>query len=291
MKKKPGLGDFFSLVKISHTVFALPFALLGFALGWAQAGSPAWYALPLVLVCMVTARNAAMGFNRWADRQYDKQNPRTAVREIPAGVISPNAALAFVLINCALFIVATYPLNDSHLTFYLSPVALAVVLGYSLTKRFTALCHLVLGLGLGLAPVGAYLAVTGYFSPFIIMLGGAVLSWTAGFDIIYALQDDQFDRSLGLHSIPARLGRRGALALSTLLHIISIGLIVLVGWQTQAAWLYWLATGFFGVLLVYQHLLVKPNDLSRVNLAFFTTNGIGSVVFGTLAILDLWLLH
>jgi len=283
----PRVADFFSLVKISHTIFALPFAILGFALGWMHAEAHEWWDFPLILLCMVTARNAAMGFNRWADRRYDRQNARTAQREIPAGKISGRAALAFVGANCVVFIMATYPLNASRLCFYLSPVALLVILGYSYTKRFTSLCHFVLGLGLGLAPVGAYLAVTGSFSAPIICLGLAVLCWTAGFDTIYALQDDQFDRQQGLHSLPVALGRRGALVLSVLLHVLCAGLIALVGYQLAMGGLYWLGAALFGGILVYQHLLVKPHDLSRVNLAFFTTNGIGSIVFCTLAIADL----
>ncbi|MBX3101126.1 MAG: putative 4-hydroxybenzoate polyprenyltransferase [Bacteroidetes bacterium] len=274
--------QYLSMVKFSHTVFALPFAAVGLIAGIAERGVFDWKVIPLVLVCMVTARNAAMGFNRWADRRFDARNARTAVREIPAGVISPRAAFAFVVLNALVFMAATYPLNESRLCFYLSPVALLVVLGYSYTKRFTALCHLVLGLGLGLAPVGAFLAVTGYFTPYIIVLGVAVLAWVSGFDIIYALQDDQFDRAEGLHSIPSRLGRRNALLLSACLHLLAVGCVVLFGFWLQLGWLYWVAAGLFAALLAYQHTLVTPTNLSRVNLAFFTTNGIGSVLFGIL---------
>jgi 4-hydroxybenzoate polyprenyltransferase len=284
-----GLSKYLSLVKFSHTIFAMPFAALGLVAGIAEQGDFQWHVLPLVLVCMVTARNAAMGFNRWADRRYDADNARTAVRDIPAGRISPRAAMLFVILNCAAFMAATWPLNESRLCFYLSPIALLVVLGYSYTKRFTALCHLVLGVGLGLAPVGAFLAVTGHFTPYIIYLGVAVLAWVSGFDIIYALQDDQFDRSRGLHSIPARLGRQRALLFSSLLHLASVACIVWFGYNLQLGWLYWLAAGLFATFLIYQHSVVTPRDLSRVNLAFFTANGIGSVVFGLLACLAVWL--
>jgi 4-hydroxybenzoate polyprenyltransferase len=280
------LAQYLTMVKFSHTVFALPFAVVGLVLGIRAAGTVDIVVVPLVLVCMVTARNAAMGFNRWADRQFDARNARTATREIPAGSISPTAALWFVGINCLLFVAATYPLNASLLCFYLSPVALAVVLGYSYTKRFTALCHLVLGLGLGLAPVGAFLAVTGVFTPYIVVLGLAVVTWVSGFDIIYALQDDQFDRTHGLHSIPAWLGRQRALWLSTALHVGTAACLALFGYWLQLGPLYWGGYALFCGLLIYQHLLVKPHDLSRVNLAFFTTNGIGSVAFGTLTALS-----
>ncbi|MEY3240550.1 MAG: hypothetical protein RIR11_1988, partial [Bacteroidota bacterium] len=193
------MRNYLSLVKFSHTIFAMPFALTGFFLAVLEHKSGLnWILLGLVVLCMVFARSAAMAFNRWLDRDIDAGNPRTAVREIPAGVISPNAALAFVVANCALFVATTFFINP--ICFYLSPVALLVILGYSYTKRFTWLCHFVLGLGLALAPVGAYLAVTGYFSWPPVLLGCTVLTWVAGFDIIYALQDESFDRSKQLHS-------------------------------------------------------------------------------------------
>lgn len=286
---------FLSLVKFSHTVFALPFALVGLVLGFQQrveagpaiAGPEVALKLGLVLVCMVTARNAAMAFNRWADRRWDALNPRTATREIPAGVVSARTALAFTIGNAAVFVVATYFINP--LCFALSPVALAVVLGYSYTKRFTALCHLVLGVGLGLAPVGAYLAVTGAFSAASVVLGCAVLGWVAGFDVIYALQDDAFDRSQGLHSLPAWLGRSRALWVSRALHVAAAALMAAFALLAHAGVVGYVALGLFAALLVRQHSLVAPTDLSRVNLAFFTTNGIASVAFGALFITDvLW---
>jgi 4-hydroxybenzoate polyprenyltransferase len=269
----------------------LPFAILGWALGTIHSGAGlSWQKLALVVVCMVTARSAAMAFNRWLDRDIDAANPRTVVREIPAGVISQQSALLFTMLCCVLFVVATWFINP--LCFALSPVALAVILGYSYTKRFTWLCHFVLGLGLALAPVGAYLAVTGVFHFWPVLLGCVVFTWVAGFDIIYALQDEEFDRSQALHSVPVLLGKQKALWLSTFVHVVTALILLFWAWQVgqqlpQAGWLLSGATAMFICLLVYQHTLVTPDDLSRVNLAFFTTNGIGSLIFGVLTVLDL----
>jgi len=285
------MKNFFSLVKFSHTIFAMPFALVGFFVGTTiSGGGLSWQKLLLVVLCMVFARSAAMAFNRWLDRDIDAANPRTKVREIPAGLISPKAALAFVFGNCLLFILATWFINP--LCFWLSPIALTVVLGYSYTKRFTWLCHLVLGLGLSLAPVGAYLAVTGAFAWIPILYGAAVLMWVAGFDVIYALQDEDFDRSQQLYSMPTFFGKKQALRISEWMHLGTAVFMILAARHlasatAQAGWLLWVGTGAFLLLLFYQHRLVKPNDLSRVNLAFFTTNGIASLLFGTLVILDL----
>lgn len=285
------MKNYLSLVKFSHTIFALPFALTAFTIAVAEQGSMDWGKLVLVLLCMVFARSAAMAFNRWLDRDIDAANPRTRTREIPAGVISPQAALLFVVANCALFIATTWLINP--LCFMLAPVALAVVLGYSYTKRFTWLCHLVLGLGLSLAPVGAYLAVTGAFAWLPILYGTAVLLWVAGFDVIYALQDEAFDHSQQLYSMPSNFGKSRALRISEGMHLGTAALMLVATNRLQhqlsghAGWLLWVATAIFLSLLVYQHLLVKPNDLSRVNLAFFTTNGIASLLFGTLTIVDL----
>jgi 4-hydroxybenzoate polyprenyltransferase len=225
-----------------------------------------------------------MGFNRYIDRSFDEQNARTAIREIPAGVISPNAALLFVVFMSLAFVVTTWFINP--LCFFLSPVALAVILGYSITKRFTWLCHLVLGVGLSLAPIGAYLAVTGVFDWLPLFFSFAVLFWTAGFDIIYALQDEEFDRSQQLFSIPVWLGKKNALRLSEFLHCITAFFILTAGYYMQAGLFYWFGAAVFLIMLVYQHSIVKPNDLSRVNLAFGTTNGIASVVLGISYILE-----
>ncbi|MBK9337799.1 MAG: UbiA family prenyltransferase [Lewinellaceae bacterium] len=287
------MKNYLALVKFSHTLFAMPFALVGFFIGTTENGGTLnWKLLGLVVLCMVFARSAAMAFNRWLDRDVDAANPRTRMREIPAGIISPRAALLFVAGNCLLFIATTFFINP--ICFFLSPVALAVVLGYSYTKRFTWLCHLVLGLGLALAPVGAYLAATGHFGWVPVLYGFAVLLWTGGFDVIYALQDEEFDQSRRLYSIPAFFGKARALRISEWMHLGTAALLVLAGGLLhknlpQAHELSWIGTGIFLALLVYQHRLVKPNDLSRVNLAFFTTNGIASLVFGALTILDLLL--
>lgn len=282
------IKDYLSLIKFSHTVFALPFALIGFSLAVVyEQYTFEWHLLIKMLLCMVFARTAAMAFNRYLDRDIDARNPRTAKREIPAGVINAGNALGFVIANCVAFVITCYFINT--LVFGLSFIALFVILFYSYTKRFTALCHLVLGLGLSLAPIGAYLAVTGVFSWLPLMFSFLVLTWVSGFDIIYALQDEDFDRSNKLHSIPAALGVKNALSVSSLLHIISGGLVLAAGFVASFNWLYWTGGVLFIGLLIYQHTLVKPNDLSKVNIAFMTTNGIGSIAFAVFTILSLLL--
>jgi 4-hydroxybenzoate polyprenyltransferase len=317
--------SYLSLIKFSHTIFAMPFALIGFfialnkvelevgqwslpnAVGWSNKhlfgrfsddsliselmrGSNPVFSISitslLVILCMVFARSAAMAFNRYLDRNWDALNPRTAIREIPKGIITPKNALTFTIINCVLFIATTWFIN--RICFYLSPVALAVVLGYSYTKRFTPLCHLILGLGLSLAPIGAYLAVTGAFHWLPILFSLAVLFWVSGFDIIYALQDVEFDRSQNLYSIPAWLGKEKALRVSEVLHLLSAGAVVAAGKLGQFGVLYWTGVLIFIGCLIYQHSIVKPNDLRRVNIAFMTTNGIASVVFAVFVIADLF---
>lgn len=275
-----------SLVLFAHSVFALPFALIGFFLAiQTTEHSFDWRKLLLMLICMVTARNAAMAFNRFLDRHIDAKNPRTATRDIPAGKISANNALAFTIINCLVFISATYFINS--LCFYLSPVALFVVLFYSYTKRFTPLCHLVLGIGLGLSPIGAYLVVTNQFDIVPIFYGIAVMCWSGGFDIIYALQDEEFDRANNLSSIPAYFGARKALRISEMLHVISFVFVLLPAFYMSVGWFYYLGVAFYGLLLVYQHRIVSPDDLTRVNRAFMTTNGIASVIFAGFYLLDI----
>ena len=237
------MKNYLSLIKFSHTVFALPFALIGFFLAININSTPLqWITLIYVILCMVFARSAAMAFNRYIDRKIDEANPRTAeVREIPNGTIKPKSALIFVIVNCVLFVVTTYFINP--LCFYLSPVALLVVLGYSLTKRFTALCHLILGLGLSLAPIGAYLAVTGKFDWLPLLFSFSVLFWVSGFDIIYALQDEEFDKAQQLHSIPVLMGKRNALMLSNFLHVITAGFILYAGYYAHLG--KWYLTGKF----------------------------------------------
>jgi 4-hydroxybenzoate polyprenyltransferase len=272
------ISQYLSLIAFSHTVFALPFALIGFFLGVNESGSsPDIILLTKVLACMVFARTAAMAFNRYLDRDFDKLNPRTAGREIPAGVISARSALIFVVISSLLFVATTWFINE--ICFYLSPVALLVVLGYSYTKRFTWLCHFVLGVGLALAPIGAYLAITGEFAWMPLLFSFVVFTWVSGFDLIYALQDEEFDRNQHLKSIPVSLGKAGALHVSSILHAITAGLIFFAGRLGGFGLLYWAGASVFLMLLVYQHSIVKPHDLSRVNRAFGTTNGYASVLF------------
>jgi 4-hydroxybenzoate polyprenyltransferase len=294
------IKNYLSLVKFSHTIFAMPFAMIGFFLGFSFLKEAIFASsislrtiffsekFLLVLTCMITARSAAMAFNRYLDRNFDVKNPRTAIREIPRGIISANNALIFTIISCILFVVACFFINK--ICFYLSPVALFVILFYSYTKRFTPLCHLVLGLGLSLAPIGAYLAVTGRFDVLPILFSFAVIFWVSGFDVIYALQDIEFDRSQNLYSIPATLGKIKALRVSELLHFLSAACVIAAGIYGGFHWLYWLGIGIFVGMLIYQHSIVKPNDLSRVNIAFMTANGIASVVFGVLVIADLIIL-
>ncbi len=285
-KASESIKRYLSLVKFSHTVFAMPFALIGFSLGVAKDEFDfSIRLLLLVILCMIFARNAAMGFNRLADRRFDALNPRTKDREIPAGIIGEKAAAAFIIINAILFIIAAGFIN--RLTLFLSPVALLVILGYSLTKRITALCHFILGLGLSLAPIGAYISVTGSFNLTPLIFSFIVLTWVSGFDIIYALQDDEFDKSNQLHSLPSATGRRRALTISVLVHLITFLLVLTAGFAGNGSYLYWAGAAIFTMLLFYQHIIVKPDDLSRVTLAFGTTNGIASILFSVFVILDL----
>lgn len=279
-------GNYFSLVKFSHTVFAMPFAMIGFAL--AVSGKEYIFSfrlLILIILCMIFARNAAMGFNRLADRKIDSLNPRTDKRELPSGKIGPRSAALFVILNSVFFIITSGFIN--RLTLILSPVALLVILGYSLAKRITYLCHFILGLGLSFAPIGAYISVTGTFNILPIIYSFIVLTWVSGFDIIYALQDDEFDRKHNLHSLPSATGRSKALTISVFVHFITIVLIVAAGILGKGNLLYWIGAIIFIVLLIWQHLLVRPNDLRRVTLAFQTTNGIASILFAFFVIIDL----
>lgn len=286
---KTKFKSYLSLVKFAHTIFAMPFALAGFFIAVNQTNNFNWNLLILVVLCMVFARNAAMGFNRFVDRIFDAANQRTAVREIPAGIIKPKRALAFVIVNALLFIITTYFLNDDKLAFYLSPIALIVILGYSLCKRFTSFSHLVLGVGLALAPIGAYIAVCGRFDILPVLLSFMVLFWVSGFDIIYALQDIDFDKSQHLKSIPSWLGVKNSLIFSAGLHVLSFILVIIIGFIGDWGLIYWIGGGLFSALLFYQHIIVKTNDLSRINLAFFTTNGIASLIYGACCILDIYL--
>lgn len=278
---------YLSLIKFSHTIFAMPFALIGYFLGIHQPGKEFdWKIFLFVILCMILARSAAMSFNRLVDLKYDKRNPRTVQREIPSGKISAKAASVFVIITSVLFITTTWFINS--LVFFLSPVALIVIFGYSFTKRFTSICHFILGLGLALAPIGAYLSVTAHFDLLPVLFSVVVLLWVGGFDIIYALQDDEFDKSQNLHSVPVRLGRKNALWLSVFVHLLAVFIIVFIGYNESFGWIYWPGTIIFSAMLFYEHLIVKPGDLSRVNLAFAVLNGIAGLIFGGLVIFSLY---
>lgn len=282
------INKILSLVKFSHTIFALPFAMIGFALGVRVAGFE-WMLLIQIVLCMVLARSAAMAFNRLVDAEYDAQNPRTAMREIPAGKLSIRL-VSWIVIGCSVaFMVVALSIN--FLCFFLSPIALAVVLGYSYTKRFTSLCHLVLGLGLAIAPMGAYVAVTGAFGFLPLLFSGLVLTWVAAFDVIFALQDTEFDRSEKLFSIPSKLGIKKALVVSALMHTTTVGFVVWIGLvvDPRSDLLYWIGATVFVALLAFQHVIVKPTDLSRVGMAFGTTNGVASVAYATFTVLALFL--
>jgi len=281
------IADYFSLVRFSHSVFALPFALCG---AWLAAGGPpALRTLGLVVLCAVAARTAAMAFNRLVDAASDARNPRTAAREIPAGRVGRGAALALVCGSAALFVAGALLLNP--LAGALAAPVLLVLLGYSLMKRIHWSAHLVLGLALGLAPLGAWIAVRGEIDASVtpvLWLAAAVLTWVAGFDLIYACQDADFDRHSGLHSIPARFGVARALAVSSILHAGTIAALALVGWSAGLSWIWWVVLALAGLLLLWEHRIVRPDDLSRVNTAFFTLNGwLGIVLFAGL-VLDRW---
>ena len=277
------------LVKFSHTIFAMPFALMSFV--YAIKTMPdvepfnVWIMLVQVVLCMVFARNVAMGFNRWADRDVDAKNPRTAQREIPAGEVSPRAAITFVAINAVAFIITAITINS--LTAWLSPVALAVVMFYSYCKRFTSLAHLVLGLSLSIAPVGAYIAVQGEFALTPCILALVVLTWCGGFDIIYALQDCEFDRQQGLHSIPARFSARTSLAISIALHAISAVALVWFMIRIQATSIMWIGAAIFTAILLLEHILVTPTKQRNIGIAFGTLNGLASLILAVFVIAGL----
>jgi 4-hydroxybenzoate polyprenyltransferase len=280
--------NFFSLVKFSHTVFAMPFALIGFSLAVSKDEFDfSVRLLLLIILCMIFARNAAMGFNRLVDRKFDALNPRTRNREIPSGIIGIRPVAFFIIFNVILFVITTAFIN--RLTLFLSPVALLVILGYSLTKRITSLCHFILGLGLSLAPIGAYIAVTGSFSTIPILYSLIVLTWVSGFDIIYALQDDEFDKSNQLFSVPSVAGRRQAITISIYVHIITLLLVIAAGFFGNGGLLFWTGATLFTLLLIYQHTIVRHDDLSKVTLAFGITNGIASILFAIFVIFDLFI--
>lgn len=283
------VGKYASLVKFAHTVFAMPFALVAFLLALQEPGAGfSWLLLLQILACMVLARNAAMGFNRWADREIDARNPRTAGRDVPAGRISARQALAFSLVNAALFVAVAWTINP--LCGGLSLVALVILLGYSFLKRYTWLCHFGVGAALAIAPAGAFIAVTGHLSAAVGWLSLMVFFWSSGFDILYSLADEEVDRAQGLHSIPQRFGRRRAMQISIAVHapeFVLVPLFLVTAGLTDG---WGIAAGvFFLAMLVWQHVIISPNDLSRLNAAFFTANGFASLVFGVLVYLSVLL--
>lgn len=263
------------MIKWEHSVFALPFALCGAML--AANGLPSLHQLVWIVVAMVTARSAAMAFNRLADAQIDAANPRTQTRALPAGTLTPGFVAVFVTVSCAIFVLAASQLN--RLTLALSPVALAVVLLYSYTKRFTRWSHLVLGFALGIAPSAAWIAVRGSFDPRILLLTAAVTFWVGGFDVLYACQDYDFDRETGLHSVPRYFGIPGALWIARLFHLLMLALLVALVPAFGLGKLAMAGIAAVAVLLAYEHSLVSPRDLSKLNAAFFTMNGVIAVVF------------
>lgn len=271
------------MIKFEHTVFALPFAVMSAFI--AAGGLPPLPKLGWILLAMVGARSCAMAFNRLADADVDAKNPRTATRAIPAGLITKGAVWGFTLVSAGLLVFAAWRLNP--LAFALSPVALAVVMGYSYAKRFTALSHFWLGLGLSISPVGAWIAIQGSFAWPPILLCLVVLLWTAGFDIIYACQDVGFDRTHGLHSVPAKIGIKGALWLSSALHVIAVLLLLSMPQLVELGLFYYIGVGIVVLIFIYEHAIVTPTDLSRVNLAFFTLNGMISLVLMALSIVDI----
>ena len=277
---------YFRLVKFAHTIFAMPFALMAFVYAlWSTKAEFSWILLAQVVLCMVFARNVAMGFNRWADRHIDKENPRTADREIPSGAISPRNAMIFVVVNALLFIATAFTINK--LTVLLSPVALAVIMFYSYCKRFTSLAHLVLGLSLGIAPAGAYIAVTGDLTWQVCLLSLLVLTWCGGFDIIYALQDAEFDRKRGLHSIPSKFSVATSLYISIALHCISIVALVFFALHLPQSWVLWCGVGLFTAILIAEHILVTPKKQRSIGIAFGTLNGLASLTLAGFVIANI----
>lgn len=269
---------YFKLIKFSHTIFSLPFALIGFLLATKQAPMPTWPVVVFIALALVAARTAAMAFNRWADYKWDGKNPRTKNREIPTGIIKPAQALTLAITASVVFVILAGLINEICL--FLSPVALIIILGYSYTKRFTSLAHVVLGVGLGIAPAATYIAVSGMFEPGLLLLCFGVMFWVAGFDIIYALQDMEFDREHKLRSIPVWLEYSGSLRLAAIFHLLTIGLMFLYIHYIDGGWYAMVGGILFSLLIVYQHIDVHRNGLKKVNMAFGTLNGVASLIFG-----------
>ena len=273
------------MIKWEHSIFALPFALTAVLL--ASHGAPGWRTLGWILVAMVTARSCAMAFNRWADADLDAANPRTRTRAIPAGLLSRQFVLGFTVLMGLGFVAAAAELN--RLTLYLAPLVLIVLLGYSYMKRVSRWSHLVLGLALGLAPSAAWIAVRGSLDPRILVLTAAVMLWVGGFDVLYACQDFEHDREVGLHSIPQSIGIPAAFRVARLMHLAMFGLLITFGWLFHFGIAGWLGVAAAGALLAYEHAIVSPRDLSRLNAAFFTMNGVIAMVFLVFVAADVWL--
>lgn len=265
---------YLSMIKFSHSVFALPFALTSAIL--AAQGLPSTKQIVLIIIAMVSARSAAMGLNRIIDRKFDSLNPRTKDREIPRGAIKTIEAAVFVIVSLLVFLTSAYLLND--LCFKLSPIAIGFLILYSYTKRFTWLCHVVLGVCISAAPLGAWIAIKGSLDIEILPLALAVVFWLAGFDILYALQDIDFDRQYGLKSIPAKFGIRKSIFLARLMHLVTFTLLVITGVVFKLQFAYWLGMAVVAGLLIYEHSLVKEHDLSKLDFAFFNMNGYISLV-------------
>jgi len=273
------------MIKWEHSIFALPFALTATLL--AAQGLPALRTIAWILVAMVAARSCAMAFNRWADAELDAANPRTRTRAIPAGLLSREFVLGFTLLMAVLFIIAAAALN--RLTLYLSPLVLVVLLGYSYMKRITRWSHLVLGLALGLAPAAAWIAVRGALDARILVLTGAVTLWVGGFDVLYACQDYEHDRTVGLHSLPQAVGIPAAFWAARMMHLLMLALLVWFGRLFHFQLAGWVGVAAVGILLAYEHAIVSPRDMRRLNAAFFTMNGVIAMVFLAFVAADLWL--
>jgi len=273
------------MIKWEHSIFALPFALTAVLL--ASHGNPGWKTLGWILVAMITARSCAMAFNRWADADLDAANPRTSTRAIPAGLLSREFVLGFTILTGLGFVVAASQLN--RLTLYLAPVVLVVLLSYSYMKRLTRWSHLVLGLALGLAPSAAWIAVRGSLDPRIVVLTIAVMLWVGGFDVLYACQDFEHDRQVGLHSIPQSLGILNAFRIARAMHVLMFCLLIAFGYLFHFGIAGWLGIAAAGLLLAYEHAIISPQDLRRLNAAFFTMNGVIATVFLVFVAADIWL--
>ncbi len=276
--------SFIKMIKLEHSLFALPFAFTGMFLS--AGGLPSWNIILWIIVAMVGARSAAMGVNRYADAEIDARNPRTASREIPAGNISKKATLFYILISLIIYFIAAFMLN--RLTAILSPIPVLIFLLYAYAKRFTNFCHIILGIALGLAPVCAWIAVTGTIDVAPFILGGAVILWVAGFDILYAIQDIEYDREEGLHSIPALFGIGGSLIIARILHLVAVCLFISLIAFANLGYIYLAGVLISGALMAYEHSIVSKDDLSKLNMAFFNLNAYISITIMVFTIIDIW---